>query len=86
VHGRLVVAGAVAGPVVDLDLRRLYLRQRRITGSTMHTRGDFVQLAQLARNSAVHPLVAAVYPLAEIHDAQQRFLRRDFMGKVVLSP
>ena len=37
--GRWIVAGAVADPVVQLDLRRLYLGNRRIVGSTMHTPG-----------------------------------------------
>lgn len=37
-RGRIVVAGAIAGPVVPLDLRQLYLQQRMIIGSTMHPR------------------------------------------------
>lgn len=86
VHGRLVVAGAVAGPLVQLDLRRLYLKQRRLIGSTMHTPDDLSQLAGLAIDSAVQPMVAAEYPLARIAEAQQQFLTRDFVGKIVLTP
>ncbi len=86
VRGRAVVAGAVAGPLVQLDLRRLYLGQRRLIGSTMHTSEDFSQLANLAADSAVEPMVAAEYPLSRIHEAQERFSAGDFVGKIVLRP
>lgn len=84
--GRLVTAGAIAGPVVPFDIRRLYLHHRRIIGSTMHTPGDFAELARIAVNGGVEPLVAATYPLVEIAAAQARFLAKDFVGKLVLEP
>lgn len=84
--GRLVTAGAIAGPVVRLDIRRLYLGQRTLIGSTMHTRDDFAALAEMARSGLVEPLVAEVFPLAEIAAAQRRFEAKDFVGKLVLTP
>lgn len=84
--GRLVVAGAIAGPVVPLDLRRLYLRQRTMIGSTMHTRADFSELATIATAGDVQPLVAGCHPLTEIIKAQARFVDKDFIGKLVLQP
>lgn len=84
--GRLVTAGAVAGPIVSLDLRRIYLRQRRLIGSTMHTPADFVELAEIANVGGVNPRVAATFPLVELHAAQRRFLQRDVVGKVVVLP
>ncbi len=83
---RLVTAGAIAGPVVALDLRRLYLQQRRLIGSTMHTPSHFRRLAEIAVAGGVEPVVAETYPLAEIAVAQERFVRRDFVGKLVLLP
>ncbi len=85
-NGRLVIAGAIAGPVVSLDLRRLYLQQRTLIGSTMHTRADFRRLAEIAIAGGVHPIVAATYPLADIATAQARFISRDFVGKLVVVP
>ena len=85
-HGRIVVAGGIAGPVVTLDLRRLYLGQRRIIGSTMHTRKHFEWLAALARVGAVRPPVAAVFPLEQIHDAQTALRDPATIGKVVIEP
>lgn len=84
--GRIVVAGAVAGPVVSLDLRRLYLHHRTLIGSTMHTPADFSELAEIAVAGSIEPIVAAIYPLAEIATAQARFATGDFMGKLVLEP
>lgn len=84
--GRLVTVGAIAGPVVSLDLRRLYLRRRRLIGSTMHTAAQFAALAELAREGAVDPHVAAVYPIEDIAEAQRRFERKDFVGKLVIVP
>ncbi len=84
--GRLVTAGAIAGPVVALDLRRLYLPQRTLIGSTMHTPAVFGQLADIAAGGGIQPLVAATYPLTEIALAQTRFATGDFVGKLVLIP
>jgi NADPH:quinone reductase-like Zn-dependent oxidoreductase len=84
--GRLVTAGAIAGPVVPFDIRRLYLRQRTLIGSTMHTPADFAELAAIAVAGSVHPIVSEVFPLAQIHAAQERFVAKDFTGKLVLDP
>ena len=84
--GRLVTAGAIAGPVVPFDIRRLYLGQRTLIGSTMHTPTDFDELAEVAVAGGVEPLVAGRYPLTDIGDAQARFIAKDFVGKLVLEP
>ena len=84
--GRLVTAGAIAGPVVPFDIRRLYLSHRRIIGSTMHTRDGFAELATIAVAGGVEPVVAETYPLAEIAEAQRRFAAKDIVGKLVLEP
>ncbi len=84
--GRWVVAGAMAGPVVTLDLRRLYLHNLRLVGSTMHTPAHFAVLAEQARAGSVRPRVAATYPLSEIHAAHAALARRTHVGKIVVLP
>lgn len=84
--GRLVTAGAIGGPVVSLDLRRLYLQQRTLIGSTMHTPAVFGRLAEIAVNGGIEPLVAETYALVDIAAAQERFVVGDFIGKLVLVP
>jgi NADPH:quinone reductase-like Zn-dependent oxidoreductase len=84
--GRWVIAGAVAGPVVSFDLRRLYLHNLRLIGSSMHTREHFAKLVDVARTGSVRPRIAGRHTLAEIHQAQQQFLERRHVGKIVISP
>lgn len=84
--GRLVTCGAVAGPVVEIDLRVLYLQRRTLFGSTMHTPSQFRRLVEDARAGRLAPPVARTYPLTEIHQAQQDFASGDHVGKLVLIP
>ncbi|MGB3828558.1 MAG: zinc-binding dehydrogenase [Ornithinimicrobium sp.] len=83
--GRWVIAGAVAGPVIDFDLRRLYLHNISLIGSSMHTRDHFAALVDAARSGAVKPLISASYPLTQIADAQQQFARGRHVGKIILT-
>lgn len=84
--GRWVTCGAVAGAVVDLDLRTLYLHRRRLIGSTMHTPAQFRQLVDDARHGRLDPQVARSYPLTRIHAAQADFATGREVGKLVLLP
>jgi NADPH:quinone reductase-like Zn-dependent oxidoreductase len=84
--GRWVIAGAIAGPIVSLDLRRLYLHNLRFIGSSMHTREHFAQLVDLARAGSVRPRIAGRHALADIHQAQRQFLERRHVGKIVITP
>ncbi|MFJ9536261.1 zinc-binding dehydrogenase [Streptomyces sp. NPDC101225] len=82
--GRWVIAGAVAGRVVEFDLRRLYLHNITLIGSSMHTRAHFAALADAARAGVLAPRIAARYPLTRLHDAQEAFARTRGAGKIVI--
>jgi NADPH:quinone reductase-like Zn-dependent oxidoreductase len=84
--GRWVIAGAVAGPVVSFDLRRLYLHNITLIGSSMHTREHFAKLVDTARAGSVSPRVAARHGLAAVHEAQRRFREGRHVGKIVIVP
>ncbi|MEG9225989.1 zinc-binding dehydrogenase [Aeromicrobium sp. Sec7.5] len=84
--GRWVVAGAVSGPVIELDLRQLYLRSISLLGSTMHTPEQFEVLVSAARAGQVRPVVARTFPLEEVRAAHEEFERREHVGKLVLQP
>lgn len=84
--GRYVTAGAIAGPVVQLDLRTLYLKHLELIGSTVGTREEFADLVSLLEEGKLKPLLAGTYPLSEIRRAQKDFERKDFFGKLVLVP
>ena len=84
--GRWVVAGALGGWGVELDVRRLYLAGLSLVGSTMHTPRIFAELVEVARRGDVRPVVAATYPLEELVGAQRELARRRHVGKLVVLP
>lgn len=82
--GRYVISGAIGGPVVELDLRSLYLEDRVMIGATITEPAVFAELVALIEAGAIAPSVAATYPLEAIHDAQRAFVEKRFVGKIVL--
>lgn len=84
--GRYVTAGAIAGPIVELDLRTLYLKNLEFYGSTVFRRDTFPRLLEAVALGAVTPAVAKTYPLCDIRLAQQDFLAKNHVGSLVLLP
>ena len=83
-HGRYVTCGAIAEPLVELDMRRIYLKHLSILGSSQGTRRNFAAVRDYILTGRIRPLLAQAYPLAGIREAQERFLRKDFVGKLVI--
>lgn len=84
--GRWVVAGALDGWAVELDVRRLYLANLALVGSTMHTPRIFDLLVHLARQGALRPTVAATFDLGDVAEAQRQLAQRHHVGKLVIVP
>jgi len=84
--GRYAVSGAIAGPMVDLDLRTLYLKDLTLIGGTVLDSGTFAQLVGYIERGEIRPLLAATYPLSAIAEAQADFLAKQHTGKLVLIP
>lgn len=83
--GRYAVSGAVAGPLVDLDLRTLYLRDLTLFGATVLDDGVFAELVRHIETGDITPVIDATFPLDQIVAAQQRFAERRHVGKIVLT-
>lgn len=84
--GRYVTSGAIAGPLVPLDLRTLYLRDLSFYGSTVLPPGVFADLVGYIERGEVRPLLAAAYPLEQLRQAQQAFLEKRHVGNIVVYP
>ena len=84
--GRYGVAGAIAGPMVDLDVRILYLKDLTLYGCTYQSRSSFENLIRYIEEGRLVPMVAQAFPLEEIKKAQETFLSKNFVGKLVLVP
>lgn len=85
-EGRYTTAGAIGGPVVQLDLRTLYLKHLELHGSSQGTRGAFRNLVRYIETGRIKPLLHATYPLSEFHRAQTDFKAKSFIGKLVVMP
>lgn len=84
--GRYAVSGAIAGPVVETDLRTVYLKDLTLYGCTFQDSAVFRRLVDLIDGGALRPRVAEEYPLREIGAAQEAFLSKRHAGKIVLVP
>ena len=84
IGGRYITAGAIAGPVVDLDVRDLYLKDLTLKGSTYQDPEVFPNLIGYIERGEIRPKIAATYPLDEIAAAQTAFLAKGVVGKIVL--
>jgi len=82
--GRLATSGAIAGPIVELDLRTLYLKDLSLLGCTLQDEVVFENLIGYVERDEIVPVVARTYPLREIARAQQDFMAKSFTGKLVL--
>jgi len=84
--GRYVTSGAIAGPIVDLDLRTLYLKDLELWGATVMPRGIFKTLVALIEQRKIRPLLAKTFALENIHAAQTEFLQKKHVGNFVVVP
>ncbi|MEX3955454.1 zinc-binding dehydrogenase [Trinickia sp. EG282A] len=82
--GRYAIAGAIAGPVSKIDLRTLYLKDLTLMGCTFQEDEVFSNLISYLERGEITPLVAKTFPLKDIRLAQEEFLSKGHLGKLVL--
>jgi NADPH:quinone reductase-like Zn-dependent oxidoreductase len=83
--GRYAVAGAIGGPLVELDVRTLYLKDLSLFGCTVLEPEVFSNLIASIERGRISPIVADIFPLEQIADAQAAFLSKKHIGKIVLA-
>ncbi|MER8437222.1 alcohol dehydrogenase family protein [Mesorhizobium sp. M1312] len=84
--GRCAVAGAIGGPIVEIDIRTVYLKDLTLFGCTFLGDQVFENLVRYIESGQFRPVIAHVYPLNEIVLAQKDFLSKAHTGKLVLVP
>lgn len=84
--GRYATSGAIAGPIVEADLRTIYLNDLTIFGVTYQPAESFAGLVALINAGRVRPLVSKTYSLRDIAVAQEDFAAKRYPGKLVLLP
>lgn len=84
-HGGVyVTSGAIAGPIVELDLRTLYLHDLRLLGCTAWDEHVFADVVSYLERGEIRPLLERTYPLRDIAAAQREFLEKRHVGNIVL--
>ncbi len=83
--GTLVTCGATSGPIAETDIRYLFMRQLRIQGAYMGSKGDLMRILPLLEVGKLKPVVDQVFSLSEAAQAHQLLEERRQFGKVVLT-
>jgi NADPH:quinone reductase-like Zn-dependent oxidoreductase len=84
--GHYAVSGAIAGPIVEADLREIYLTDITIHGCSFMSREVFSGLVDLVIEGRVKPSIAKTYPMRDIAQAQADFQSKRSAGKLILLP
>lgn len=84
--GRYTCSGAIAGPMVELDLRTFYLRDLTFTGSTVITAEVMPNLIAYIESGTIKPALAATFQLEQLQAAQAAFIDKQHTGNIVVTP
>jgi NADPH:quinone reductase len=85
-NGRLVTAGAHAGPNVTIDFSHLYHKQITIRGRPGYTPSDLPDCLAAAALGKVIPQIERVLPLSRAAEAHRMVENNEGQGKIVLDP
>jgi NADPH:quinone reductase-like Zn-dependent oxidoreductase len=83
-RGRLVTCGATSGPMVQMDVRRLFWNQWDIMGSTMGNDAEFDAITKEYRAGHFTPLVDSVFDISQGRQAFERLQIGQQFGKIVV--
>lgn len=83
--GRYTCSGAIAGPIVQLDLRTFYLKDLTFTGSTIVPPDTLARLVCYIEVGEVKTVLAATYPLSQLREAQAAFIAKTHTGNIVVT-
>lgn len=84
--GRLVTAGAHAGPNVTIDFFHLYDRRITIRGMPTHDPADHAKCFKAVAEGKIRVNIARVLPLARAVEAHRLMETDPGMGKIILDP
>ncbi len=86
VGGRLVTAGAHAGPIVPIDFDHLYGNRITIRGMPGYNATDIPRCFEAAAQGKIKARIAHILPLAQAAQAHAMMESDPSVGKIVLDP
>jgi len=84
-RGRYSTSGAIAGPMVEFDLRHLIYKDLQFTGATITPPGLFARACRLIETGQLAPQLAASFPLKDLVRAQEAFITKSHIGNIVVT-
>lgn len=84
--GRVVVFGATAGDIVEIDLAYLFLNWISIRGTTMGNTAECRAMIAMVNRHKIEPVIDRVFPLSEGIEAIRYLDAGTHFGKVVIRP
>ena len=84
--GRYASSGAIAGPLVSLDMREFYLKDITLYGCTAWDEPVFPNLIRYIERAEICPVLAKTFALKDIAQAQEEFMAKAHVGNFVLVP
>lgn len=85
-NGRLVTCGGTTGPLVQLALPHLFIKNQSVLGSTMGPRNALPTIMNRVATGVYQPVVDRVLPLSQVRLAHELLESRAVHGKIVLTP
>ncbi|MFD4818031.1 zinc-binding dehydrogenase [Peribacillus butanolivorans] len=82
---KIVSFGATLGPVNNIVMPRVFLKQLQILGSTMGTSEEFASMLALYEEHQLKPVIDKIYRLEEIEAAHLKMEKGSLFGKIVIS-
>lgn len=85
-NGRLVTCGGTTGPIVQVALPHLFIKNQSVLGSTMGPRNAFAEIVAKVAAGRWRPVVDRVMPMSKTREAHELLEARKVQGKIVLTP
>lgn len=82
--GKYATSGAIAGAMVNLDARTLYLKDLSLFGCTVLDKDVFGNIIKRIEAEEIKALVSDTFALSQIVEAQKQFERKQHVGKLVI--
>jgi len=83
--GKLVTCGATSGDQPPADLRRIFIRQLQIFGSTLGNLQEFKDLLVFCEQHHIRPVIDRVFAMDQVHEALDVMSRAEQFGKIALA-
>jgi NADPH:quinone reductase-like Zn-dependent oxidoreductase len=83
--GRIVTCGATSGDQPPADLRRIFIRQLQILGSTLGDLHEMTALLLAVQRAGIRPVIDSTWALDDVHGALSRLEAGTQFGKLAIT-